>query len=403
VEANLTPKQHRIILNKILKFPGYFPGNFLLWAKLKTHLLKSMNLKLKLNKSEFLTLLSEVKQLPSLFDLKNKIEKIKIILSDLNNNQYFYLDSTDSSEESESLDINIEYLCLELDQIQNSLTLERAIYYVERLEKAITTIKTNQINDINLNRWKEYDDILTDSLWVVDKRDNSGTHSAGYWGNFIPQIPNQMIRRYTKKGDWVLDTFAGCGTTLIEAQRLGRNSIGVELQKNIIEKANKFISSEPNKYSINWKIFNDDSVNINYKKVLKNIGIKSVQMVIMHPPYFDIIKFSDDLRDLSNANSIESFLAMLKGVAANAASILDKGRYLILVIGDKYSAGDWVPLGFLAMNEILNLGFSLKSIIVKNFEETLGKRSQKDLWRYRALLGGFYIFKHEYIFILKKN
>lgn len=340
---------------------------------------------------EFLLLLNQLKTSSTLSILKNKLEQIKNILSDVG---YITLDNTS---------ISAEYLFLELEQIQNSLTLERAIYYIERLEKGLTTIKTSQINDINLNRWKEYDNILTDSLWVLDRRDSSGVHSAGYWGNFIPQIPNQMMKRYTKKGEWVLDTFAGCGTTLIEAQRLGRNCIGVELQENIKEKATQFVLAEPNKYSTIWKIFNDDSATIDYKKALESLNIKSVQLVIMHPPYFDIIKFSDDLRDLSNAANVDSFLEMLEKVAKNASSILDKGRYLVLVIGDKYANGDWIPLGFLAMNKVLSLGFSLKSIVVKNFEETTGKRNQKDLWRYRALVGGFYIFKHEYIFILRKN
>jgi hypothetical protein len=55
------------------------------------------------------------------------------------------------------------------------------------------------------------------------------------------------------------------------------------------------------------------------------------------------------------------------------------------------------------MNEVLRRNFSLKSIIVKNFEETKGKRNQKDLWKYRALVGGFYIFKREYILLFKKE
>jgi len=55
------------------------------------------------------------------------------------------------------------------------------------------------------------------------------------------------------------------------------------------------------------------------------------------------------------------------------------------------------------MNEINRRGFALKSIIVKNFEETTGKRNRKELWRYRALAGGFYIFKHEYIFVFTKR
>jgi hypothetical protein len=94
---------------------------------------------------------------------------------------------------------------------------------------------------------------------------------------------------------------------------------------------------------------------------------------------------------------------MMKKVVENAAQVLDKGRYLALVIGDKYSGGEWIPLGFQTMNVVQECGFSLKSIIVKNFEETSGKRNQKELWKYRALVGGFYIFKHEYIFVFKKK
>ncbi len=124
---------------------------------------------------------------------------------------------------------------------------------------------------------------------------------------------------------------------------------------------------------------------------------------MMHPPYYDIIKFSEDSRDLSNAASVDLFLEMMGRVLDNAAPVLDKGRYLALVIGDKYAKGEWIPLGFLTMNEVLKRGFMLKSIVVKNFEETTGKRQQRELWKYRALVGGFYLFKHEYIFVFKKQ
>ena len=70
-------------------------------------------------------------------------------------------------------------------------------------------------NDIDVSKWKEYEDILTDSLWIFNKRDNSGVHTAGYHGNFVPQIPNQLFKRYTKKGDWILDPFSGGGAELL--------------------------------------------------------------------------------------------------------------------------------------------------------------------------------------------
>ena len=123
----------------------------------------------------------------------------------------------------------------------------------------------------------------------------------------------------------------------------------------------------------------------------------------MHPPYWDIIKFSKDKRDLSNAKSIEDFLNLFGKTVDATYSVLDKGRYFAVVIGDKYSGGNWIPLGFYVMQEVLERRYSLKSIIIKNFDETKGKRNQKELWRYRALAGGFYIFKHEYIFLFKKT
>lgn len=86
-------------------------------------------------------------------------------------------------------------------------------------------------NDIKMNKWKNYDDLFVDSLWIIDKRDSTGVHNSKYHGNFIPQIPNQLFRRFTKKGDLILDPFAGSGTSLIEAQRLNRDYLGIELQK----------------------------------------------------------------------------------------------------------------------------------------------------------------------------
>ena len=35
-------------------------------------------------------------------------------------------------------------------------------------------------NDIDLSRWKDYEDITTDSLWLIDKRDNTGVHTGKY-------------------------------------------------------------------------------------------------------------------------------------------------------------------------------------------------------------------------------
>jgi hypothetical protein len=294
------------------------------------------------------------------------------------------------------------FLAAQLEQIAAARTLERARYYIDRLERSLTAVRTNGVNDINLNRWQAYDDILTDSLWLFERRDNSGVHSAGYWGNFIPQIPYQMLRRYTRPGEWVLDTFAGAGTTLIESQRLGRHALGIELQPRVADDARRLIAAEPNPHRTVAEVVVGDSCSLDYRALLMSYGQQSVHLVIMHPPYHDIIRFSDDPRDLSNAGSVDEFLERMRQVVARAATVLNVGRHLVVVIGDKYAAGEWIPLGFRTMDVVLKEGFALKSIIVKNFEQTTAKRRQRELWRYRALAGGFYVFKHEYIFVFSR-
>lgn len=354
-----------------------------------------------LNQEKLIGVLEEIEKIDNVNLMKNRILALKAIINNYNNDKEGLL-NIDSNGETISLRKDI--LFSELNQILESQTLERAQYYLKRLKNGIKEEKTSKINDINLHRWKEYDDILTDSLWLFDKRNTSGAHLGWYWGNFIPQIPHQMMLRYTKKDDWVLDTFLGSGTTLIESKRLGRNGIGIELNAEVANKAEKLIQMEANKYDVISNVIIGDSRTIDLKPTLQKYNINKFQLLIMHPPYHDIIRFSkDDKNDLSNTETTEEFLEMFKAVVNNVTSYLEKGRYLVLVIGDKYSKGEWIPLGFYCMQEVLNSGYLLKSIIVKNFEETRAKRNQQELWRYRALVGGFYVFKHEYIMLFKKK
>ena len=256
-------------------------------------------------------------------------------------------------------------------------------------------------NDIDAKKWKDYDDIITDSLWLFDKRDSSGVHSAYYHGNFIPQIPNQLFRRYTKEGDLIIDPFSGSGTALIEAQRLGRNYLGIDLNKEAVLNSRRSLLIESNPL-VQGKVVPGDSRNVNLKNELSGMGLSQAQFVIFHPPYWDIIKFSDDERDLSNCKSLNDFLNSFGQIIDNVCAMLERNRYCAVVIGDKYSNGEIVPLGFYCMNLFQVRGFKLKAIIVKNFEETRVKANQKAIWRYRALTSDLYIFKHEYIYIFKK-
>jgi hypothetical protein len=262
------------------------------------------------------------------------------------------------------------------------------------------------LGEIDLDCWEQYDDLITDSLWLLGKRDNSGAHTADYWGNFAPQIAHQALRRFTKPGELVIDPFVGYGTTLIEAVRLGRCAIGVDLQPSCVDTARARVAQEAGTSDTRTVALVGDSTRPEtaaaVQEVMHQWGFPHAHLLILHPPYHDIIRFSDDPTDLSNAPSIEAFVELFGQVVGNFAPLLAHGRFLVLVIGDKYARGEWIPLGFQTMEVVRQHGFRLKSICVKDIHENRGKRGQYHLWRYRALKHNFYVFKHEYVMFFEK-
>ncbi|HUT86177.1 MAG TPA: DNA methyltransferase [Elusimicrobiales bacterium] len=76
--------------------------------------------------------------------------------------------------------------------------------------------------------------VKVDTSWAfADKtRKETSYLTHGYHrypAKFIPQIVSRLIKKYTKEGDLVVDSFGGCGTTLVESKVMRRSSIGVDI------------------------------------------------------------------------------------------------------------------------------------------------------------------------------
>ena len=246
-------------------------------------------------------------------------------------------------------------------------------------------------------------DINVDSLWIIGPRAKGGKRENNYHGNFVPQIPSDVIRRFTQEGDVVVEPFMGSGTTLFECERLKRRYVGYDINESIVD----YVKSKMGRASRDFKIHLTDAGSEQAANELMGdlckFGREAADLLILHPPYFDIIKFTEQKCDLSNAPSLEDFLLFFVNVIGRMYPHIRKNGHIVLVAGDLYRNSEVVPLGFRLMDSVLsNFNCKLKGIVIKDM---VGNRAQiglNALWRKRALRSDYYLFKHEYVFVFRK-
>lgn len=202
-----------------------------------------------------------------------------------------------------------------------------------------------------------------------------------------------------------MELFSGSGTTLFECETLKRNYIGYDINQQII----KYVLDKMSEcMSISYSICDCDVANKEEfvrktDRICEERNIDKVDFMIAHPPYLDIVKFTQDERDLSQISSLDTFLDKIIQAMSNGLAYLKKNHYFAVVVGDVYKQSEVVPLAFYTMNSIKqNFNVKMKGIIIKNIEGNRGKLGTQDIWKYRALKSDYFLFKHEYIFVFKK-
>lgn len=86
-----------------------------------------------------------------------------------------------------------------------------------------------EASKITKEEWKEWFNSIWDTPGMQQKK--------GAVASFPVEIPRRLIRMYSFVGETVLDPFVGCGSTLVAAEELGRNGIGIELYREYAELA----------------------------------------------------------------------------------------------------------------------------------------------------------------------
>jgi len=231
----------------------------------------------------------------------------------------------------------------------------------------------------------------TTTVWSFPDRGSWATHSGKYRGNWSPFIPRNIILRYSKEGEVVLDQFVGSGTTLVEAKLLKRKGIGVDINPEAVSLTLK---------NTNFEIEEGGEIEVRVGDARNLYFLKdeSIDLICTHPPYSNIIKYSDNIEgDLSHFD-VNDFLLEMEKVAKECYRVLKKGKFCAILIGDTRRKGYIIPIGFSVMEIFRKIGFKLKEIIIKEQHNC----SSTGYWRNQSIKYNFLLIAHEYLFVFKK-
>ena len=205
----------------------------------------------------------------------------------------------------------------------------------------------------------------TTTVWDFPVRGKWATHKSDYRGNFAPQIARNLILTYSNESELILDPMVGSGTTLIEARLLNRNAVGYDINQNAVNIT---------KNRINFKVVNNSTQNVAIGDVrdLSAHRDNSFDLIIAHPPYANIITYSDkkNLDDLSSISGIPKFLDQLEIGLKELFRVLKPDRYCAVLIGDTRKAQHYIPLSYYVFERCLKCGFALKEEIIKTQHNT---------------------------------
>ena len=133
---------------------------------------------------------------------------------------------------------------------------------------------------------------------------------------------------------------------------------------------------------------------------LSHIQDETVDLILNHPPYADIIRYSnwEIEEDLSNIHNLEIFCNEMEEIAKHFFRTLKSWKYCAILIWDTRRKKLYQPLAYMLMQRFMNVGFLLKEDVIKiqhNCKAT-------GFWAKRSQEYNFLLIMHEHLFIFQK-
>lgn len=284
------------------------------------------------------------------------------------------------------------------------------------------------LSRLDHDEWLE----LTRSVWPfkdTESNAKTGLHPA----QFSAVIPYRAIKMYSYVDEIVLDPFVGTGTTLLEARKLGRHSIGLDINPEFIELARRRLENEPlveqatglgdksgafeqlSLLETRKRYVVDESHLHNYEPILRlddarkmqTVDDNSIDLIVTHPPYWNAVQISELDNDLSNVgdDQYDYFLSEMGEVFDQFRRVLKPDRVVVIVIGDVMRKVNDITQLFPIHSDFIQLmkdrGFVTWDIFI--WETKIRKSGGKPLmgsYPYPHKL--FSQFAHNYVLVFRK-
>jgi DNA modification methylase len=224
--------------------------------------------------------------------------------------------------------------------------------------------------------------IFTTTLWEYPSQ-HYGTDIQGD-KNYVGATPSwviwQLLQRYTRENDLIVDPMCGSGTTLDVARDLKRKALGYDLGPT-----------------------RDDIHRADARNLPLEDGV--ADLVFIDPPYSTHVDYSDDSRcigklDAGGDDGGVAYYAAMAEVIAECHRVMKNRRYMGLYVSDSFRKGrPFMPIGF-ELFAILREHFKPVDIVaVVRHNAKLARGN----WRKAAEEGNFFLRGFNYLFIMKKE
>jgi DNA modification methylase len=240
----------------------------------------------------------------------------------------------------------------------------------------IQELKNKIFNQELMKQDDEKPSFQTTTLWDYPKQ-SYGKRPKGnnkFQGVTPAFIIWNMLQRYTKPGNLVVDPMAGSGTTIDVCEEEKRRVIGYDINPQ------------------HPKVIKNDSRKIPLKD-------NSVDMVFIDSPYGDNVNYSNEPQDIGKISAEdEKFYEELEKVAIEINRILKPGKVLGWLIGDQWVKKKFTPVGFKIYDMLIKYFEPIDLICVAR----RGQSSNTRIWHYRAQKFNFFLRGFKYLILVRK-